>query len=395
MQVVTAQQRSPWIAGPRFDLVWFFGGAALALAVFALAVAFRASIVAIAWIWVLAFDGPHMMALYTRTYLDREAWRTRRPLLLGALALYLVGPAFLVATTMARDDRFFLAFLAFASTYGYYHVVRQHYGFVALYRARSGEVVTGSTFWLDKATLYLGLWLPWLHFLVAHPIGRALVGSPLATSPREGGFAAFLVAAWAAVVLAYAALTLGRGRSGGLKAPYLLVAVGVHGLLYFVASRFEPVYAMAKTVDQQLLLMSVMGGMFHSAQYVGIVWLHNARTYGKSGGDHGLAARASASLGRYLVVCLAFSALYLVLAAATAVYPAITLFEGARLGPFPVSRLALCLFWGIALQHYVIDQRIWRIKKDAGLRDKLAGAQGGSTPKVASNVPAPPSGFAG
>jgi hypothetical protein len=361
---MTTRAASPWIGGRDFDLVWFFGGALLAMAAFATAVMFRTSIVAIAWIWVLLFDGPHMMALYTRTYLDREARRTQRPLLLGALATFLVGPVFLAATIATRDDRPFLAFLGLASVWGYYHVVRQHYGFVALYRARAGEKPTRTAFLLDKWTLYLGLWLPWLHFLVAHPIGQSLAGIPPAPSAVANG----IIVAWAVVVVAYAAVRL--PRRVGLAAPYLLLVVGVHGILYFVASRFEPVYSMAKTPDQQLLLMTVMGGMFHSAQYVGIVWLHNARTYRAA--DHGLASRASASLGRYLVVCVAFSAIYLVLAASTAIYPKITLFEDVHVGSIPLSRLALCLWWGIALQHYVIDQRIWRIKKDAGLREKLA-----------------------
>jgi hypothetical protein len=363
-----AATRQPWIGGREFDLVWFFGGALLAMLAFAIAVAFRPSIVAIAWIWVLLFDGPHMMALYTRTYLDREAWRTQRPLLLGALAGFVVGPVFLAATVAMHDDRPFLAFLGFASVYGYYHVVRQHYGFVALYRARAGEKPSRAAFLLDKWTLYLGLWLPWLHFMVAHPIGRSLAGAPPAPSAAEVILANALLALWALVVVVYAAARL--PRRVGLAAPYLLLVVAVHGVLYFVASRFEPVYSMAKTPDQQLLLMSVMGGMFHSAQYVGIVWLHNARTYRDA--DHGLASRASASLGRYLLVCVAFSAIYIVLAASTAIYPTITLFEDVRLGPVPLSRLALCVWWGIGLQHYLIDQRIWRIKKDAALREKLA-----------------------
>ena len=70
-------------------------------------------------------------------------------------------------------------------------------------------------------------------------------------------------------------------------------------------------------------------------------------------------------MARYLAACAAFSALYLVFAALTSVYPAITLFEDAKVGSVPVSRIALCFWWGIALQHYVIDQRIWRIKSDA------------------------------
>lgn len=343
-----------WIGRRSFDLVFFFGGAALALVALAVSVVFRPSIVVLAWAWILLFDGPHMMAMYTRTYLDPIARRERRPLLVGSLATFLVGPVFLAATVATRSDGPFLAFLGLASIYGYYHVVRQHYGFVALYRAKSGETITRASYAVDKTTLYLGMWLPWVAFLVAHPIGRSLRGSLGPPTALESTAAAVIAVAWLVVVVAYAVRAL-RLRTGGLKAPYLLLVTAVHGLLYFVAARFEPVYSLAKNADQQLLLMTVMGGLLHSAQYVGIVWLYNARHNG---------ARFP-TLARYLLVCVAFSAIYFVIAALTAVYPAFAWLEGTTaFADVPVSRLALCLFWGIALHHYVVDQYIWRVRRD-------------------------------
>jgi hypothetical protein len=346
-----------WIGRRSFDLVFFFGGALLALVALAVTLVFRPSIVVLAWTWILLFDGPHMMALYTRTYLDPVARRERRPLLVGSLGAFLVGPVFLLASLLARSDGPFLGFLGLASIYGYHHVVRQHYGFVALYRAKSGETVTRASYLIDKAALYLGLWLPWLAFLVAHPIGRSLRGGAGAASSLESATGLALTVVWLAVLGAYAIRAL-RLRRGGLKAPYLFLVTGVHGLLYFVAARFEPVYSLAKNADQQLLLMTVMGGLLHSAQYIGIVWLYNTRHNGQR----------FPTIGRYLLACVAFSAIYFVIAAFTAVYPAFAWLDGATLGGVvPVSRVALCLFWGIALHHYVVDQYIWRIKRDPSL----------------------------
>jgi hypothetical protein len=346
-----------WIGRRSFDLVFFFGGGLLALFALAVAVVFRPSIVFLAWAWILLFDGPHMMALYTRTYLDPVARRERRRLLLGSLGAFLVGPVFLALSVATRSDDPFLGFLGLASIYGYYHVVRQHYGFVALYRAKSKEPITRASYAIDKGALYLGMWIPWLAFLVAHPIGRSLRGAVGSVSALESAGALGLTVAWVVVVVAYAARAM-LLRTRGLKATYLLLVTGIHGLLYFVAARFEPVYSLAKTADQQLLLMTVMGGLLHSAQYIGIVWLYNAR--------HNEARFPT--LGRYLLVCLAFAAVYFVIAALTAVYPAFAWLEGATIaGRVPVSRLALCVFWGIALHHYVVDQYIWRIKRDPSL----------------------------
>jgi hypothetical protein len=65
---------SKWIVSRPFDLAWFFGGAGLSLAAVALLVLGGAPIVALWWIWLLAFDGPHIGAAFTRTYLDRREW---------------------------------------------------------------------------------------------------------------------------------------------------------------------------------------------------------------------------------------------------------------------------------------------------------------------------------
>ena len=45
-----------WIVSRRFDLAFFFGGAGLSLLFLVLYFAFGAPIVALWWIWLLAFD---------------------------------------------------------------------------------------------------------------------------------------------------------------------------------------------------------------------------------------------------------------------------------------------------------------------------------------------------
>lgn len=98
-------------------------------------------VVALWWVWLLAFDGPHIGAAFTRTYLDRAEWRTRPGGLLRGLLVFAVGPAFLAAGLVTGSERPFALFLGVAALYGYYHVVRQHYGFLALYQADSLDFV--------------------------------------------------------------------------------------------------------------------------------------------------------------------------------------------------------------------------------------------------------------
>jgi hypothetical protein len=47
-----------------FDLSLFFGGALLSLVAVGLALVAGVPIVILWWIWLLGFDGPHMMATY-------------------------------------------------------------------------------------------------------------------------------------------------------------------------------------------------------------------------------------------------------------------------------------------------------------------------------------------
>jgi hypothetical protein len=106
-----------WLVTPAFDLTWFFGGAALSLIVLGLYVVAGAPIVALWWIRLLAFDGPHIGAAFTRTYFDRDEWRRRPGLLLTSLLTFALGPLFLAATIITGSANPFLLFLGLATFY--------------------------------------------------------------------------------------------------------------------------------------------------------------------------------------------------------------------------------------------------------------------------------------
>ncbi|PYV38340.1 MAG: hypothetical protein DMG09_12235, partial [Acidobacteria bacterium] len=110
---------------PRYDLFWFFGGALVTLLVLGLYFGAGVPIVVLWWTWLLAFDGPHIGAAFTRTYVDRQEWRSRRNVLLLSLLSFAVGPVFLLLNVVTGSQDPFLLFLGLATFYGYYHVVRQ------------------------------------------------------------------------------------------------------------------------------------------------------------------------------------------------------------------------------------------------------------------------------
>lgn len=362
-----------WVVSQPYDLAWFFGGAAASLAMLGLYL-LGVPIVVLWWAWILGFDGPHIAAAFTRTYLDREEWSRRRGLLVASLLAFGVGPLFLLAGWALRSPEPFQLFLGLAVFYAYYHVVRQHYGFLALYKGVAQDHDPRGAR-LDRWALYVGCWAPYFYFLMTHPRARVLLRLP--ASAREGSLETLvppaLVVAWLVALLA-PVLYGASGRGGRTWTPataYLSVTNGLHGLVYFVVARAEPVYAVSTGPDQDFLLISILVTMFHNVQYLGLVWFHNRNRYASDPGS-GAAGWVSRSPAVYLLGCLAFSfVVYLGSACSTGVFPGCSILGDARLGPFTANQIGLCLWWGLALQHYYLDQRIWRVRGDPVLRRSL------------------------
>jgi hypothetical protein len=363
---------SKWIVSPQFDLTWFFGGAALSLAAVALLVGVGAPVVALWWVWLLAFDGPHIGAAFTRTYLDRREWRARPGVLVRGLLVFAVGPAFLAAGLATGSERPFALFLGLAALYGYYHVVRQHYGFLALYQAVNGDRAPLDRR-LDAVALYAGLWAPYVYFILSHPRARRLL-----EVPNEGPGAALAnhaagaaVVVWTLAMIALVARIVVRAPAiNRPKVAYLLVTLPLYAVIYFVLARLEPLYTASAGPDQDFLMLSILVTVFHNVQYLGLVWFHNRNRYADAV-DAGPATWVNRSALRFLAVCGLFSlVVYALTACWTDVFPGCRLFASG-LGPVTASQIGLCLWWGLALQHYYLDQRIWRISGDAELKRNL------------------------
>ena len=374
MSAGTSSASPRWLVSRPFDLAWFFGGGALSLVFLALYFFVGAPIVALWWIWLLAFDGPHIGAAFTRTYLDAAEWRRRPGLLLVSLLTFAVGPAFLAANALSGSAYPFLLFLGIATFYGYYHVVRQHYGFVALYNTVNRDWDPRSVA-LDKWTLYVGCWAPYAFFLLTHPKARELLRLPSGpAAPIESLLAYALAAVWLFVL---ARFVTEHVRTDGLrlrnpKTPYLAATVLLYGFIYFAIARFEPVYGGSQGPDQDFLLLSIVIVIFHNVQYVGLVWFHNRNRYAGATG-HGIATIVNRAPATFLAVCGLFSlAVYSTFACSTGVFPSCQWFAGSGgFGRVTWNQIGLCLWWGLALNHYYLDQKIWRIRGDEALKRSL------------------------
>jgi hypothetical protein len=359
----------PWIEAPGFDLALFFAPAALSLLAFVSCVVLGAPPLAWLWLWIICLDGPHMLATYSRAYGDPALWRSRKRLLLGSCLAFVVGPALLLLGTWLGTPGIFTIFLATMSTYSVHHVVRQHWGFASLYGARAAAVagaekppIAKLRFWF-----YGVCWAPYVAFVLTHPSLAKEVAAGGALRQAGQLVALGLFGFWLVGIARFArGLQRAWGRRAPLQQPaYLLLTALFNGLLFFLVARLEPIFRGAVGLDQEFMLLSVMNGMFHSAQYLGLVGLFHQRSARVvSEPPTWFANRPLRAWG----VLLPFVLSYVGVACATGVYPGCQVWLGRQLHDVGFNQLALAIWWGFALHHYWLDERIWHVRTDPKLR---------------------------
>src|SRR5438045_6335827 len=146
-----------WIINGREDLVWFIGSVVTSYALFALYVSGILPLIPMVAAWAILIDAPHVFATFSRTYFDRTERKSRKRLLIGSLLFFVVGPLMVLAGLG-------LVFFFLAALWAYYHLVKQHYGFMVLYKKKNGDLDRTDNF-LDRAFLLLAFTYPFVFFV--------------------------------------------------------------------------------------------------------------------------------------------------------------------------------------------------------------------------------------
>lgn len=311
--------RSPWIISRGQDLLWFQGSvvAGLALLAFFLAVPATGPLALLGlFLWGVLFDGTHVMGTHARAGSGHSrSW-----------ALLLIGPAVALGGEVP-----FSWFLLFAYLWAYWHLVRQHYGFLALYRRKAcvTDVASGR---LETALLWAGSLYPYLRFSLT----PAYAGSGLPV------LAPAWLQPWHVDVLfgpVLAVLTLAVLLRGKLGPRHLLILIVT---LFHVL-----VFALL----DNLLAITATLTVFHNLQYHRIVWQY----------EKGQGRVPAGGLVRYLALGVGLGAAW---------YSARVL--GPAFAPTQLLRdVLLGLGWGVAFQHYWVDGQIWKVRKDPKLAQAL------------------------
>jgi hypothetical protein len=400
-----------WILDPRSDLVWYIGSALLGWIYIVLVLALGRGVaepitdplftvplgahrlvvnleLLVVFSWAYVLDAPHVWATLARTYLDPDEWARHRKALIGSFAWFLAGPlAVLLPYAVNRVHRLpdgmlgigNVAFTVFFRLWAYYHVVRQHWGFLALYRRKGGEsdpLEARLDKWFFNLSLYLPLVLfmssPWYPSGPFPPTGFhvPLVGGHTIASVLHP----LCVALYPAVLLGYAGFQFARWRAGVPRnGPKLL----------FLAS-IAPLHLAVFAHPLLALFVVPIVTVGHNVQYHRIVWMYGRRAYA---GDTSRRSRWTGPIFRsvwlYALLGIAFTFAcyrgpwigFLRSSAAARIDQWLIGGLGLIAGtPHPVSvgaQIAAWFFTGWAMQHYALDARIWRISRDARVARSL------------------------
>ncbi|HCD52527.1 MAG TPA: hypothetical protein DEQ34_08775 [Balneolaceae bacterium] len=382
---VTAVQNwynTNWIIDKRTDLIWFIGGALGGYLLMFMYAGLGWDMVTIWFFWVAFIDSPHFFGTYSRTYLDKQEFKHRKKLLTWSLLWFLAGPVAILLSYMMYSlgsGGYETPWILFTSLFGlwaYWHVVRQHYGFLALYKKKNKEQVKWD-YYLDSSLLYGGLMLPFLVFIVRFPETNALFAPVLDWVLATTGISAvtivstFTTSTIIALATAYIVRQYFLVRSGKQvnipKALFLLAVIPLH--IYICYSD--------AVLGAGLLGFGAFVTIFHDLQYHAIVWFHHKNRYRKAEDttQFGLSAKLTKSLPRYIITAVLMGVVFRLVGCTFEVHPGCIPFmvtsEKMLFADFGTDKLLQGLLLGFALHHYFLDQFIWRTSKDKELAKDL------------------------
>ena len=350
-----------WIINAREDLIWFVGSVAASYLLLILYVIGALPLIPMVAGWAILIDAPHVFGTFSRTYFDASEWKTRRRLMLGSLLFFVAGPALVLLG-------FGFTFFFIAALWAYYHLVKQHYGFMVLYKKKNNDLAPIDNA-LDRFLLMFAFNYPFVAFIANDPSAMARV--PPILRSGVSAVAMLLLAGTLALGIAWIVRQFQRyWLRQPLNVPkYLLLAAAIpmHWIALLTPMPAKPIALVA--------ILTI----YHNLQYHRLIWFHNQKYRGTgvppashaqdAHATHGPAAFISRRLVYYILFGIIFGVIY----------------QGPRqflgylnlhTGDSPVAlttpiQLGIAFLWGYAFIHYYLDSKIWRVRRDPSVGKAL------------------------
>ena len=347
--------------------------------------------------WGIFLDAPHLFATLARTMFDPDEWATRRNILLKSWLLFLLGPLLILSPyivsfissllfneTLSSFDLILgaILFTVFFKLWAYYHVVRQHWGFVSLYKRKANDY-SNLINTIDKWFFRLSLYVPLLMFMTAvwYPNNNTFpdlhLRDNIAYGLSIGGILyPILWLIYLGALLFYISFQF-----------YLYTKkVPLNGSKLFYLSLIVPLHFVAFSNPIIVLFVTPIVTIGHNIQYHMIVWSYSQNKYPKlTGKNYTFAKSIFSNVLIYAFLGLMFTLLlyrgpWIDLIQSFTGIALNNLFLnsfGMMAGVTNPAQLDLgtqlfaAFLLGWAMQHYYLDSKIWRISKDKNLQKNL------------------------
>jgi hypothetical protein len=370
-----------WIISAREDLIWFIGSVAASYALLILYVTGILPLIPMVAGWAILIDAPHVFGTFSRTYFDASEWKTRKRLMLGSLLFFVVGPTLVL---LGAGFTFFFV----AALWAYYHLVKQHYGFMVLYKKKNNDLAAIDNA-LDRWLLMFAFNYPFVAFIANDPAAMARVPAVL-----RGGVNAV------AMILLIGTIVLGIGwllrqlqrliSREPLNVPkYLLLAAAIpmHWIALLTPMPAKPIALVA--------ILTI----YHNLQYHRLVWFHNQKYKPRRHGVRGISPTVregldsaneqdarppqarmpalqygpAAFISRRLLYYIGFGIIFGIIYQGPRQYLG---YLNLHTGDSPAAlslpvQLGIAFLWGYAFIHYYLDSKIWRVRKDPSVGKAL------------------------
>ncbi len=189
----------------------------------------------------------------------KTEWQNRRRLLWGSLLFFAIGPIMVLAGAA-------FIFFFFAALWAYYHLVKQHYGFMVLYKKKNNDLAPVDNA-LDRLLLLFAFNYPFVEFIARDPEAMARVPVPLQSGVNT--LATILLAGTIILAVAWLLRQIQRAIIGEpLNVPkYLLLAAAIpmHWVVLLTPMPHKPIAIVA--------ILTI----YHNLQYHRLIWFHNKK----------------------------------------------------------------------------------------------------------------------
>ncbi len=376
-EIITEQARPRaislrWIINAREDLIWFVGSVASSYALLILYVTGILPLIPMVVGWAILIDAPHVFGTLSRTYFDASEWMARKRLMLGSLLFFVIGP--LMVLLGLGFTFFFLAAL-----WAYYHLVKQHYGFMVLYKKKNSDLAPLDNA-LDRWLLMFAFNYPFVAFIANDPSAMARVPPLL----RSG------VNTLAMLLLAGTIVVGGFWLIRQVQRAWLHESLNLPKYLLLAAAIPMHWIALLTPMPNKPIALVAILTIYHNLQYHRLIWFHNQK-YMEHGAVRGSSPTVregssppedlkkkygpAALISRRLLYYIAFGILFGLLYQGPRQllgYFGVKASHGDVTAELPIPiQVGVAVLWGVAFIHYYLDSKIWRVRRDPSVGEAL------------------------